>query len=205
MSLKQKQADQTRTEILEAAFSEIHAQGFRSTSLGNILKKTNVSKGALYHHFPNKNALGYAVLEEVIQPFAYERWMWEEFANPDNNPIDVMLAVAKRLTNETTQEMIELGCPVCNLIHEMSPVDAGFQERLSKMRNAWRSHITAAIERGQAKGQVVKDVEPTAVAVFLMASHDGASSIGKSTQELSMYQYCVSQLTRYIEGLRVKH
>ncbi|MCK4707282.1 MAG: TetR/AcrR family transcriptional regulator, partial [Gammaproteobacteria bacterium] len=56
----------TRTKILFAAYKEIHLNGFQAASLNDILAHTGVTKGALYHHFPNKTELGYAVIEEVI-------------------------------------------------------------------------------------------------------------------------------------------
>jgi len=52
----------TRRKILESAFHEIHRNGFQAASLNPILERTGVTKGALYHHFPNKQTLGYAVL-----------------------------------------------------------------------------------------------------------------------------------------------
>jgi AcrR family transcriptional regulator len=56
----------TRGQILFAAYKEIHVNGFQSASLSNILKRTGVTKGALYHHFRDKSELGYAVVDEVI-------------------------------------------------------------------------------------------------------------------------------------------
>jgi len=203
MSLKQKQGSQTRSDILEAAFTEIHEQGFRAASLDNILKKTNVSKGALYYHFPNKKALGYAVFEEVIKPYAYDRWLWEKLDDPSNNPIDVFEEIAKQMLNDTTEAMIQLGCPICNLSNEMSGVDEGFQERFLNMHEQWRDHLTRALKRGQENNQIVKDVNAEEVAVFLMSTHDGASSISKATQSLQTYKYCINQLARYVQGLRI--
>jgi len=51
----------TRQALLLAAFEEIHEQGFRAASLDRILERAGCTKGALYHHFENKTALGYAV------------------------------------------------------------------------------------------------------------------------------------------------
>lgn len=44
---------------------EIHRRGFRAAS--HILARTGPTKGARYHHFPDKNRLGQAVIEEVIR------------------------------------------------------------------------------------------------------------------------------------------
>ena len=51
---------------MQAAFREIHKFRVRGTDLGTILRTAGVTKGAMYHHFENKQALGYAVVEEII-------------------------------------------------------------------------------------------------------------------------------------------
>ena len=61
-----RQPDITREKILDAAFQEIYRHGFQAASLSNILAKTGLTKGALYHHFPDKDRLGHAVIEEVV-------------------------------------------------------------------------------------------------------------------------------------------
>jgi len=203
MSVKKQQGSQTRDDILEAAFGEIYAQGFRAASLDNILKKTKVSKGALYHHFPNKKALGYAVLEEVIKPQSEEKW--KRLQNPANNPLDILLVIIQEMVDEMTTETVQLGCPICNLVNEMSGIDEGFQERLAIFRNEWRNALSIAIQRGQEQNMVLKTANPEAVASFLIACHDGAHSVGKATQDLAMFEHCAQEMGRYIQGLRVKH
>lgn len=61
-------ADLPPAKALDAAFSEIHRHGFQAASLTQILTDTGLTKGALYHHFPDKKALGLAVIQEVIRP-----------------------------------------------------------------------------------------------------------------------------------------
>jgi TetR/AcrR family transcriptional regulator, transcriptional repressor for nem operon len=48
--------------------------GFRSADVNAILAAAGVTKGALYHHFENKEALGYAVVDEVIASRTREKW-----------------------------------------------------------------------------------------------------------------------------------
>ena len=62
-----RHADQTRNALIHAAFQEIWQLGFQAASLDAILERAGVTKGALYHHFPNKQALGYAVVDEYIR------------------------------------------------------------------------------------------------------------------------------------------
>ena len=70
-------SDVTRDKLLQAAFEEIYRRGFQSTSLDTILAKAGVTKGALYHYFPDKASLGYAVVEEVVKGLCWSagvRW-----------------------------------------------------------------------------------------------------------------------------------
>src|SRR5450755_4615186 len=67
--------ERTREQLLQAAFREIYRTGFQSASLDTILASTGVTKGALYYHFKNKEALGYAIVEEVIAPDLRIKWL----------------------------------------------------------------------------------------------------------------------------------
>jgi TetR/AcrR family transcriptional repressor of nem operon len=40
-----------------------------------ILATAGVTKGALYDHFDGKDALGYAVVDEVIASIGREKWL----------------------------------------------------------------------------------------------------------------------------------
>src|SRR5262249_7743733 len=60
-----RSAERTRGRLLQAAFHEIYRSGFRTADLDAILATAGVTKGAPYHHFGSKDALGYAVVDEV--------------------------------------------------------------------------------------------------------------------------------------------
>src|SRR5450755_4261309 len=65
----------TRDRLLQAAFREVYRSGFQSAGLDTILTAAGVTKGALYHHFDSKEALGYAIVEEIIAPDLRAKWL----------------------------------------------------------------------------------------------------------------------------------
>src|ERR1700723_1998286 len=85
--------ERTREPLLQAASREIYRSVFQSASLDTILAAARVTKGALYHHFKNKEALGYAVVEEVILPNV--RGQWVRPLQSVKNPIDALIATAQ--------------------------------------------------------------------------------------------------------------
>jgi AcrR family transcriptional regulator len=62
---KQARAEATRHALLASGRELFGAQGFAGTSVDEVVRHAGVTKGALYHHFKDKDALFRAVLEEV--------------------------------------------------------------------------------------------------------------------------------------------
>jgi TetR/AcrR family transcriptional regulator len=55
-----------RTEILHAALSAFRDQGYHATTLDDIAEHLGVRKTALYHYFPDKEAILYACHRESL-------------------------------------------------------------------------------------------------------------------------------------------
>ncbi|MFM5930455.1 MAG: TetR/AcrR family transcriptional regulator [Novosphingobium sp.] len=52
-----------RDKLLEAAVKLVRAKGYAATSVDDLCKDAGVTKGAFFHHFPSKEALGVAAAE----------------------------------------------------------------------------------------------------------------------------------------------
>ncbi len=61
-----------RKLILEKSFLKFYTQGFKPTSINEIMKTTRLSKGALYHNFKNKEELGVPVLKAELHERIYK-------------------------------------------------------------------------------------------------------------------------------------
>jgi len=144
----------TRQVILQAAYEEIHVRGFQAASLSKILANTNVTKGALYHYFPTKLALGYAVVDEILTEHIQQQWVQPLLEADD--PISSFKKIIMQSGGEITEEDIQCGCPLNNLAQEMAPIDEGFRSRVEAVYRSWRKGIENALLKGQEKGFVKK-------------------------------------------------
>ena len=192
--------DRTRQLLLDAAFAEIHEHGYQGASLDNILAETGVTKGALYHHFKNKQALGYAVVDEVIRPMMQERWVAPLFAADD--PIEALGQILKSERAERDDMACFLGCPLNNLAQEMSPLDEGFRTRIHRLLEAWQDGIAQALRQGQERGKVRADVDPGKTAIFLVATLEGAIGLAKNAHSTAVLDAAAYGLERFLNGLR---
>ncbi|MFH0516092.1 ScbR family autoregulator-binding transcription factor [Streptomyces sp. M41] len=63
---RQERAIRTRRVILEAAGAVFDEHGYTATTIAMVLERAEVTKGALYFHFPSKESLAQAVLDEQL-------------------------------------------------------------------------------------------------------------------------------------------
>jgi len=191
---------QTRQTLLWAAAREIHRRGFMAASLTDILAATGLTKGALYHHFPNKTALGYAVVDELLARQVHELFIAPLEAGED--PVESLRGVLSRAMEQAGQEDLLLGCPVNNLALELSPTDEGFRRRINRIYDDWRDGIVRALERGQARGCIRADADCRAAATFILGALAGCRSLAKNAQQMQPLVDCAHGLDAYLETLR---
>lgn len=193
--------DLTRARLLEAGFEEIYQHGFRAASLDSILERAGVTKGALYHHFPNKNALGYAIIDELIRVWIYETWI--EPLKDCDNPIDCLQETIHSHLDKVTQEACSCGCPLNNLNQEMSSEDEGFRLRISKVIEGIQQGVAEALRRGQVNGTVRADIDVERTAGFFFAAVEGIAGVSKNSQSSEVMRLNFEALSDYLDTLRV--
>jgi TetR/AcrR family transcriptional repressor of nem operon len=190
--------ERTRGLLLQAAFQEIYRSGFRSADLDAILTAAGVTKGALYYHFDNKEALGYAVVDEVIASNLHQKWV-QPLRNA-KNPIDVLVRIIQ--SESLKREDVQRGCPLLNLSNEMSGLDEGFRRRTAKVYKAWHVAMAEALREGQKRGVVRSDINANETATFLIAAWEGYVVLGKNSQDPRMMQSGQRRVSRHLESLR---
>ncbi len=198
-----RNTDLTRSTLLQAAYCEIHRQGFQGASIASILESTQLTKGALYHHFPTKRLLGLAVIDEVIAP-AIDRLILQP-VRESASPVAALLETLQKLPARIGEENLLLGCPLNNLMQEMSPLDEEFRHRLEQILQNWRHVLQLAFETGQLQGEIRTDVDCQAAALFVQSAWEGCISVTKTMQSMPAFESCVRQLCGYIRSLMVCH
>lgn len=200
MATTRHSSEITRKRLINAAAEEIRRNGFRATSIDQILQQTGVTKGALYHHFSNKLELGYAVVEEVYRSHTLEGW--GPVLQHAENPIDAILGILRRNGDRTKGDMLNCGCPLNNLAQEMAPVDEGFRARIEAVFQDWRNIIDEALSRGKENGTVRGNVDTEKTAIFIVSVVEGAIGSAKNAQDCRVLSACMEGLAHYLEALR---
>jgi len=190
--------DATRERLLQAAFREVRRSGFQGAGINRILASTNVTKGALYHHFDSKEALGYAIVDEIIAKLVRDSWLRPLLS--DGQPIDILIGIVRGLPTRPAD--VRESCPLLNLAQEMSPLDEQFRKRLERVFLAWQEGVATLLRKGQSQGTVRRDLNPDETASFLVAMVEGYASLAKNAQDSKVFEVGIRNIVGWLKSLR---
>lgn len=200
MVKKSRNLERTRQEILDAAFWEVFTRGFQGVSIDDIVKKTPRTKGAFYHQFPTKLELGYALVDEVIKPMTYARWI--EPLKIFENPLDGILTQLNELIGKAQPDELRYGCPLNNLVQEMAPVDPIFKEKLQAALLYWIEGMEKELLRAKKAGFIRSDIKTRQVAHFVVMAHEGFYGMLKGLEDPKAFTALYDSIKRYFETLK---
>lgn len=193
-------AKATRQHILLKAFQLIYTRGYQATSIDDILATTQVTKGAFYYHFKNKDEMGITIVKDILQPA-----MHKDFIEPLQQATDPQKAIyqmMKQLLVGNDLLQAEFGCPAGNLVQEMAPWNADFSTALSTLVLQLRQAMEDCINNGRKHGLIRKSVHADQVTLFIMSGYWGIRNMGKLYDSKSMYTGYLAALKNYLKSLQ---
>jgi TetR/AcrR family transcriptional regulator of autoinduction and epiphytic fitness len=131
MTAPQKLTDRKREAILEAAIAEFHSNGFDATSMDKIAASAEVSKRTVYNHFPSKDDLFAAILQQL----------WECTAATTEAPYRADLPLREQLLELMQQKMHMLSDP--SFMNLASVVIAEGIHSPQRAQECWRASASA--------------------------------------------------------------
>lgn len=87
----QKKRERMRQEVLEAARALLLAEGPDAVTLGAVSDRLGITKPAIYHYFPSKEALTRSLVAWLIDEEIGELEAAVERSEPGENPISAMV------------------------------------------------------------------------------------------------------------------
>ncbi|MDQ5887562.1 MAG: TetR family transcriptional regulator [Pseudomonadota bacterium] len=158
------EAEQTRQQIIDAARAVFAEKGVSRTTIDTIAKAAGVTRGAVYWHFENKEALFHAMREQVMLPLL-DQFDDTLFGDPGADPLQTVevfyLSMFAALENDSVmREIYEIMILKCEFVDEFAPVLQGMIGHCSEIV----TKLTRVYARAAELGQLRPGVEPQGLA-----------------------------------------
>lgn len=195
---RKRDPEKTRSQVLEAAFSEIYRRGFNGVGVRELAAKAGVTIGAFFHYFPTKIHVAHAIIAEIIHPAILERWIKPLSAH--KNPLQGVLKCFRSTFTEWPDEFIPLGCPLNNLTQELSGSDASIRSKAGAVLNDWIDKTEEHLDRARDGGYLRKTTDTRELAEFIVTFQEGTFAMGKALGDRRIFDSLYRQFKHHLES-----
>ncbi|HEX8224616.1 MAG TPA: TetR/AcrR family transcriptional regulator [Allosphingosinicella sp.] len=190
----------TRGRIIEAAMELFWLKGYGSTSIADILSRSQVNSGSLYHFFPGKQDLLIAVLEayrDGISPMLLEP-AWAGVADP----VEKVFALLAKYRSLIVATECEYGCPIGSLALELHEADPAVRRLLAENFDGWVAAVAGCLE--EARERFAAGTDLRALAELALTVMEGGVMQARTHRDVGHFDRSVAQLRAYLESLLVR-
>ena len=187
----------TRQKIVMTALELFYVKGFNSTSISDILSRSQVHSGSLYHFFPGKQDLLVAVLE-CYRDGIKEQLLDLAWVGVDD-PIDRIFALLNGYRTGLVESDFAWGCPIGNLALEISEPDPRIRELLDVNFKNWIAAVEQCLD--DAGNRLPAGTDRHALAEFILTTMEGAIMQARTARDIAVFDRNVAVLRAHIEML----
>jgi TetR/AcrR family transcriptional repressor of nem operon len=169
---------ETREALLSAARTLFLRQGYTATGIDEICAQSGLTKGALFHYFADKEALGMATLERWIDDGARAFSSGAYLHHPD--PLARALGFV-----DFAIELSRMGPPGCIagiFTQELAPTNAKVREACSAAFSGWVDNFEGLIGAAKAAYAPASDLDPRSLAQHALAVLQGSLILARAHQ-----------------------
>ncbi|MHA6688600.1 TetR/AcrR family transcriptional regulator [Mesorhizobium sp. A556] len=188
-----------RTRLLEAARDVIRAKGFASTSVDDLCRMAAVTKGAFFHNFGSKEALGVAAAEfwaETTSAF---------FAaapyHQSSDPLERVLAYVAFRKAIITGDPTEFTCLVGTMAQEVYTSSPDIREACGRSIFGHAATLEADIELSRREHGATDDWTAASLARHTQTVIQGGFVLAKAGSDPELARESLDHLDRYIRHL----
>jgi AcrR family transcriptional regulator len=158
----------SRRELTDIAIDCFSRYGYQATSVDRIAKMAGVTKGAIYYHFRDKEALLAAAVADRVEAFEQR----VQHACEDASCADALRRIAAVCIEHA--ESHDHPRFAITLMVESIDNNEEISEQLRGMMRRFRAFLRNLIQQGQAAGEIRADADATAVAAAYTSNILGA-------------------------------
>jgi TetR/AcrR family transcriptional regulator, transcriptional repressor for nem operon len=190
----------TRARIVGAAMELFWLKGYGSTSIADILSRSQVNSGSLYYFFPGKQDVLIAVLEayrDGIGPMLLEP-AWSGV----DDPVERVFALLGSYRRALIETDCTYGCPIGSLALELHEPDPPVRELMAANFRAWVDAIEGCLQ--QARGRFREGLDLRALAELALNVMEGGVMQSRTFRDVGPFDRAVVQLRAHLDAISVR-
>ena len=173
-----------RRKLLDAALSIIRTKGYSATSVDELCAAASVTKGAFFHHFETKEALGVAAADQQLV-----------------DPLDRVLGYLEFRKAILRGELPEFTCLVGTMVQETFETSPPIREACNRSIAGHAAVLEADIAAAVRLHGIKPEWTAKSLALYTQAVLQGAFILAKAGRNRTVAADCIDHMLRYVKSL----
>ena len=183
--------ERTKNYIIEQSSSLFNKNGYKSTSISEIMMATGLKKGGIYNHFENKDALAKASFSHSINVLKDKYIEAVRSKDTSSEQFDAFIAVFSSLLDNN---LVVGGCPIMNAAIEADDSKVDFEDSIKEGFTGLIKLIKGIIQYGKNQNEINKEVDTEQMAVIILSSIEGALALSRLFQDKIYLELVIKQI-----------
>ncbi len=188
-----------RQRLLDAALSLIRTKGYASTTVDELCDEAGVTKGAFFHHFKSKEALGIAAADYWSQMTG--AFFEDAPYHKHKDPLDRVLGYIDFRKAILRGKLPEFTCLVGTMVQEVYEIYPAIREACDASISAHAAKVEADIAEAVKRHGIRAKWTAHSLALHTQAVLQGAFVLAKTKRNTAVAAESVDHLRRYVELL----
>jgi AcrR family transcriptional regulator len=186
-----------REKVIQAAMELFWLKGYNSTSIADLLSRTQLNSGSLYHVFPSKQDVLIGVLEAYRD--GIEEMLLEPAWGSVDDPIEKIFALLGGYRTMIAESDCSYGCPIGSLALELHEPDPQVRELLAQNFENWTRAIEKCLDA--AGKRLPRKTDKRALAQFVLTAMEGGVMQARTHRDVAYFDRAVAQLRAHFNML----
>lgn len=199
---KKLQGLKTRQNIIDKSLQLFSVKGFFNTSVNDILKETQLTKGGLYAHFKSKEDIWYAAYIRAV-----DIWKGIIFRSMREvtDPFErLKVLIDRHLGEYIGNNTFRGGGFFLNMLIEFSGQSQSKTDHILEGFERYSRLIESWIEDAKMAGTVRKSINSGEAGSFIVAAFYGTTALYTASKDPLILKKTINQLHFFIDSLKTK-
>jgi TetR/AcrR family transcriptional repressor of nem operon len=201
VSLRMRNSEQTKETILKKSGELFNTQGYKATPISLITEATGFTKGAIYRHFENKEALEKESLR-YLASILFQKLI--AVIKAEKTAGNKLRALFKYYESLVCNIPLTGGCPLMNAAIEADDANPLLKKEALTILNMLRESVIKVLDNGIRYQQIKPEIDKEFYATLIIATLEGGIMMSKLTTNTKDIKKLILHLEEQVRLIETK-